>query len=78
MKKNLDVLSTPQMPPHAAKVLLPSRGITVKNHQTSNFNLIKVREWKLKISYNTLFCKIFGHLAFINAIMEMFLPSGGQ
>ena len=49
--------STPRMPQHSAKVLKPCLiffNFKVDSYQKSldrNFNLIKVREWKLKISY---------------------------
>jgi hypothetical protein len=45
------------MPPHSAKVLKPClifskfKGDNCQKSLDFNFNLMKVREWKLKISY---------------------------
>jgi hypothetical protein len=53
----LDVSPMPRMPPHSAKVLKPClifsnfKGDNCQKSLDCNFNLIKVREWKLKISY---------------------------
>jgi hypothetical protein len=53
----LDVSSMPRMPPHSAKVLKPClifsnfEGDNCQKSFDRNFNLIKVRKWKLKISY---------------------------
>jgi hypothetical protein len=53
----LDVSSTPRMPPHSAQVLKPClilsnfKGNNCQKSLDCNFNLIKVKEWKLKISY---------------------------
>jgi hypothetical protein len=47
----------PRMPPHSAKVLKPClifsnfKGDSCQKSLDSNINLIKVKEWKLKISY---------------------------
>jgi hypothetical protein len=55
--KKLDVSSTPRMPPHSATVLKPClifstfKGDNCQKSLDCNFNLMKVREWKLKISY---------------------------
>jgi hypothetical protein len=56
-KLYVDVSSTPGIPPHSTKVLKPClifsnfKGDNSQKSSDKNFNLIKVREWKLKISY---------------------------
>jgi hypothetical protein len=53
----LYVSSMPRMPPHSAKVLKPClifsnfKGDNCQKSLDCNFNLVKVKEWKLKISY---------------------------